>query len=93
MVPIENIYFFQAKDKYTSVITKDEEHLIRKTIADLTQELDSEMFFRINRGTIVNARFIDKINTLPSSRGQLRLKDRSEIHHISRSYSNRFKQM
>ena len=93
LVPVENIYFFQAKDKYTTVITKNEEHLIRKTIADLTEELDPDMFFRINRGTIVNARFIEKINTMPSSRGQLRLKDRPEIHTISRSYSNRFKQM
>lgn len=93
LIPVENIYFFQARDKYTSVITKDEEHLIRKTITELTEELDPAMFFRINRGTIVNARFIDKINTLPSSRGQLRLKDRPEIHTISRSYSNGFKQM
>ena len=93
LVPIENIFFFQAKDKYTSVITKDEEHLIRKTISELTEELDPDLFNRINRGTIVNARFIEKITTLPSSRGQLKLKGRSEIHTISRSYSNRFKQM
>jgi DNA-binding LytR/AlgR family response regulator len=93
LVPIEDIYFFQAKDKYTSVMTKNEEYLIRKTIAELTEELDPEIFFRIHRGTIVNARYIEKINTLPSSRGQLRLKDRPEVHTISRSYSNKFKQM
>lgn len=93
LVPIDSILFFQAKDKYTSVITKDEEHLIRKTIAELTEELDPDLFFRINRGTIVNARFIEKINALPSSRGQLKLKERPEVHTISRSYSNKFKQM
>ncbi|HJX33541.1 MAG TPA: LytTR family DNA-binding domain-containing protein [Desulfatiglandales bacterium] len=93
LVPIEDIYFFQARDKYTTVMTKNEEYLIRKTIAELAEELDPVFFFQIHRGTIVNARFIDKINTLPSSRGQLRLKDRPEVHTISRSYSNRFKQM
>lgn len=93
LVPVEKIYFFQAKDRYTTVMTKNEEYLIRKTIQELDEELDPDLFFRIHRGTIVNARFIDKIYTLPGSRGQLRLKDRSEIHHISRSYSNRFKQM
>ena len=93
LVPVEKIYFFQAKDKYTTVMTKNEEYLIRKTIVELDEELDPDLFFRIHRGTIVNARFIDKIFTLPGSRGQLRLKDRPEIHHISRSYSNRFKQM
>jgi DNA-binding LytR/AlgR family response regulator len=93
LVPAEKIYFFQARDKYTTVMTKNEEYLIRKTIAELAEELDPDLFFRIHRGTIVNASFIDKIYTLPGSRGQLRLKDRPEIHNISRSYSNRFKQM
>ena len=93
LVPVEKIYFFQARDKYTTVMTKNEEYLIRKTMAELAEELDPDLFFRIHRSTIVNARYIDKINTLPGSRGQLRLKDRSEVHHISRSYSNRFKQM
>jgi DNA-binding LytR/AlgR family response regulator len=93
LVPVEKIYFFQARDKYTTVMTKNEEYLIRKTIAELVKELDPTQFFRVHRGTIVNARFIDKIDTLPGSRGQLRLKGRPEIHTISRSYSNRFKQM
>lgn len=93
LVPVEKIYFFQARDKYTTVMTKNEEYLIRKSIQELDEELNPDLFFRIHRGTIVNAGFIDKIYTLPGSRGQLRLKDRPEIHHISRSYSNRFKQM
>ena len=93
LIPVDKIYFFQARDKYTTVMTKDEEYLIRKTIAELAEELDPKLFFRIHRGTIVNARLIDKINTLPGSRGQLKLKDRPEVHTISRSYSTRFKQM
>jgi DNA-binding LytR/AlgR family response regulator len=91
LVPVDKIYFFQAKDKYTTVMTKNEEYLIRKTITELTEELNPDLFFQIHRSTIVNAGFIDKIYVLPGSRGQLRLKDRPEIHHISRSYSNWFK--
>src|SRR4030042_1905521 len=83
LVPIEDIYFFQARDKYTTVMTKNEEYLIRKTIAELAEELDPVFFFQIHRGTIVNARFIDKINTLPSSRGQLSLKGGPEVNTIS----------
>lgn len=93
LVPVENIYFLQARDKYTSVVTKDEEYLIRKTIAELADELDPDMFFQIHRGTIINARFIEKISALPSSRGQLKLNGRPEVHTISRPYSNKFKQM
>ncbi len=53
LIPVEKIYFFQARDKYTSVMTKDEEYLIRKTIAELAEELEPDLFFRIHRGTIV----------------------------------------
>ncbi len=93
LVPVKKIYFFQASDNYTLVITKKEEYVIRKTITELEAELDPEMFIRIHRGTIVNTAYVEKVSHLPSSRGQLKLKDRSEIHQISRSYSNRFKQM
>lgn len=70
-----------------------EEYPIRKTIQAFDEKLYPDLFFSIHKGTIVNARFIDKIYTLPGNRGRLRLKDRPEIHHISHSYSNRFKQM
>lgn len=93
LVPVKEIYFFQARDNYTLVTTIDEEYLIRKSITELEAKLDPETFIRIHRGTIVNAGFIDNINTLPGSRGQLRLKGRPEIHNISRSYSDRFRQM
>ena len=93
LVPVKKIYYFQASDRYTLVMTKKEEYVIRKSITELENELDPEMFVRIHRGTIVNADYIDKISHLPSSRGQLRLKGRPEVHTISRSYSNRFKQM
>ena len=51
------------------------------------------MHFRIHRGTIVNAKFIDKVSFLPASRGQLTLKERPEIHMVSRSYAHLFRQM
>jgi DNA-binding LytR/AlgR family response regulator len=93
LVPVEKIYFFKAKDRYTLVVTRRDEFLIKKTITELSQELDPDVFFRIHRGTIVNAHFIEKVSHLPSSRGQLTLKDRHEIHTISRPYSHLFKQM
>ena len=74
----------------------DGQPLVARTVArlsELTEELDPEVFLRIHRGTIVNAKYIDKVSHLPSSRGQLRLKDRNEIHTISRAYSSLFKHM
>ncbi len=67
--------------------------IFEKPIAELAEELDPEMFFRIHRGTIVNANHIEKVSTSPTGRGQVRLIDRPEIHTVSRSYAHLFKQM
>ncbi len=93
LIPVEKIYFFKASNKYTVVMTKKRESLIRKPIAELTEELDPDIFFRIHRGTIVNANYIEKVSTSPTGRGQVRLIDRPEIHTVSRSYAHLFKQM
>ena len=93
LIPVEEIYFFKARDKYTTVTTKKSEFLIKKTIVELAEELDPNIFFRIHRGTIVNANYVDKISTSPTGRGQIRMLDRSEILTISRTYLHLFKQM
>jgi DNA-binding LytR/AlgR family response regulator len=93
LIPVEKIYFFQASNKYTRVITKNREALIRKPISELSGELDPDMFFKIHRKTIVNAFFIEKVDTSTTGRGLIKLFDRSEIHTVSRSYTHLFRQM
>jgi len=93
LIPVEKIYFFQASNKYTRVITKNREALIRKPISALSEELDPDMFFKIHRKTIVNAFFIEKVDTSATGRGLIKLVDRSEIHTVSRSYTHLFRQM
>jgi len=93
LIPVEKIYFFQASNKYTRVITKNREALIRKSISELAKELDPDMFFKIHRKTIVNANFIEKVDTSTTGRGLIKLIDRLEIHTVSRSYTHLFRQM
>ncbi len=93
LIPVDTVYYFKANNKYTLVITKSGEDLIKKTISELSEELEPDMFFRIHRGTIVNANFIKRISSSPTGRGQIRLKDRPEILTVSRSYTHLFKQM
>jgi len=40
LIPVEEVCFFQASEKYTLVVTKGSESLIRKTIKELAGELD-----------------------------------------------------
>ena len=93
LVPVEEVYYFKSSDKYTMVITKDGESLIRKPIKELSNELDPNKFWRIHRGTIVNAGCIAKMSRSLTGRGVIRLKDRSETLTVSRSYIHIFRQM
>jgi DNA-binding LytR/AlgR family response regulator len=93
LIPVEEVDYFSAEDKYTLVITKDGESLIKKSIRELAQELDPNQFWQIHRGTIVNVAKIDKMSRSITGRGMLKLKERPELLTVSRNYLHLFKQM
>jgi len=93
LIPVEEVYYFKASDKYTLVITKDGESLIKKPIKELADELDPQQFWRIHRGTIVNVHCIAQVSRSVTGRGVVRLKGRSESLAVSRQYIHLFKQM
>jgi DNA-binding LytR/AlgR family response regulator len=93
LIPVEEIDYFSADDKYTLVITREGESLIKKSIKELTQELDPDKFWQIHRGTVVNVARIEKMSRSITGRGMLKLKDRTELLTVSRNYLHLFKQM
>jgi len=93
LISVEEVDYFKAEDKYTLVITKAGESLIKKSIKELTQELDPSQFWQIHRGMIVNVSRIDKVSRSLTGRGMLRLKERPELLTVSRNYLHLFKQM
>ena len=93
LIPVEDVDYFSAEDKYTLVITKDGESLIKKSIKELVQELDPDQFWQIHRGIIVNVARIDKMSRSITGRGMLKLKERPELLTVSRNYLHLFKQM
>ena len=93
LIPVEEIDYFKADDKYTLVMTKEGESLIRKSIKELVDKLDPGQFWQIHRGTIVNVARIDKMSRSITGRGILKLKERSELLTISRNYLHLFRQM
>jgi len=93
LIPVDDVCYFKASDKYTLVLTKDGELLIKKAIKELADELDPDQFWRIHRGTIVNAHYITKVSRSLTGRGVVKLKDRPELLTVSRSYIHIFKQM
>ena len=93
LIPVEEVCYFKASDKYTVVMTTEGESLIRKPIKELADELDPQKFWRVHRGTIVNVGRIDTVSRSLTGRGVLRLKDRPETLTISRQYIHLFKGM
>jgi two-component system, LytTR family, response regulator len=55
-VRIPDIDWVEAADYYVCLHVGLKSHLLRKSMAELEQELDPQIFFRIHRSTIVNLR-------------------------------------
>ena len=93
LIPVDDVIYFKAEDKYTTVITREGESLIRKSIKELVEELDPEKFWQIHRGTIVNVRSVARVSRSLTGKGVVKLKDRSETLTVSNRYMHLFKQM
>lgn len=93
LIAVDEICYFKAADKYTLVRTHDGEALIKKSIRQLSEELDPGQFWRIHRGSIVNVSQIANANRSFAGRIILKLKDLPETLNVSRSYAHLFKQM
>jgi DNA-binding LytR/AlgR family response regulator len=93
LIPIDDVLYFKAGDKYTSVMTRDGEFLIRKPIKELAGEIDAGQFWQINRGIIVNVNCIQSTQRELSGRCQIHLKHSGEVLLTSRQYAHLFKQM
>ena len=93
LIPVEDVLYFHADDKYTRVITSDGEALIRKPIKELVAELDGTRFWQIHRATIVNTRAIAGVVRGLKDSADLKLKNRPETLIVSRAYLHLFRQM
>ncbi|MET0440652.1 MAG: LytTR family DNA-binding domain-containing protein [Casimicrobiaceae bacterium] len=93
LITVEEICYFQADNKYTLVITAEQESLIRRPIKELVDELDPGVFWQIHRGTIVNVNAIAGVTRDMGGHLRVRLKGRKETLAVSDPYMYRFKQM
>ena len=89
----DKICYFRSDTKYTRVVTASQESLIRKSVRELTAELDPDAFWQIHRSVIVNLAEVAGLQRDFRGRIQLRLKHRPETLPVSHPYSHRFHQM
>ena len=93
MVPLQDVHFLEADDKYVRVATSSQDHYIRTPLRELGPRLDPRAFTQIHRSVIVRTELIDRIVRDDMGRLQLQLKGRSERFSVSRTYAHQFKPM
>ena len=93
LVPVDEVIYFEAADKYVRVITREREHLIRLSLRDLLPQLDAQRFWQVHRGTVVQARHVLSARRDESGKAFLTLQGRPEQITVSRLYAHLFKGM
>ena len=93
LIPIDEVLFFQADEKYTLVATKEFDALIKTPIKELLDGVDGEKFWQIHRSTIVQAGAIEAVTRDFRGQATVRVKGRKENLTVSRPFSHLFKQM
>lgn len=91
MVPIEEVLFFEAADKYVRVVTAGKEHLMRLSLRELLPQLDAELFWQVHRGTVVRATAIERAVRDEQGKLTLHLRDHTEKLGVSRLYAHLFR--
>jgi DNA-binding LytR/AlgR family response regulator len=93
LIPIEEVIYFEATDKYTNVVTSDSQSLIRTSLKELLPQLDPQQFWQIHRSTIVRIGAVQSAQRDTAGKLSLCLQQRPEKLAVSRLFAHLFKQM
>ena len=85
LVPVENIYYFLADQKYVTVRHKNGSVLIDETLKDLELEF-GEQFIRIHRNALVSVHYLEGLEVINSGQYQVRCRELEERLSVSRRH-------
>jgi two-component system response regulator AlgR len=83
LIPVEEVYFFQADQKYTTVKHLHGEDLIEDSLKSLEEEFAST-FVRIHRNALVNTKYLERITRDASGQHFVHLRGFSQPLEVSR---------
>jgi two-component system response regulator AlgR len=85
LIPVEEIRYFMADQKYVVVATGDAELLIEETLKSLEQEF-SDQFVRIHRNALAARRYISGLSKDDEGHAQLSLAGIEQALEVSRRH-------
>jgi len=93
MVPIDEVLYFEAADKYLRVLTATHEYLIRTPLKQLLPQLDADAFWQVHRAVVVRSSAIESVHRDEAGKLHLMLRGRAEKIPVSRLYAHLFRAM
>lgn len=93
LVPVAEVAHLRSGEKYTLVAWTGAEALIRRTIRELADELDPQVFVQVRRSAIVNLHLVAQVVRGDNDTATLHLRGRAEPLPVSRSWLHLFRQM
>ncbi|HEX5360707.1 MAG TPA: LytTR family DNA-binding domain-containing protein [Fluviicoccus sp.] len=85
LVPLDEIYYFLADQKYVTVRHTKGQVLIDETLKELETEF-GDRFIRVHRNALMSATFLEGLELLPSGQYQVRLKGIPDKLLVSRRH-------
>ena len=85
LVPVENIYYFLADQKYVTVRHKNGSVLIDETLKELAQEFGNQ-FIRIHRNALISVHYLDGLEVVSSGQYQVRCRELDDRLAVSRRH-------
>ncbi|GAB4511404.1 MAG: LytTR family transcriptional regulator DNA-binding domain-containing protein [Allomuricauda sp.] len=90
-IKTQDIKYIIASGYYAEIYTEDKKYLLRESLMNLIEKLNSSYFHRIHRSTIINLNFIQEL--INSNYGEIDVKMMdNKIFRISKSYKKDFLQ-
>jgi DNA-binding LytR/AlgR family response regulator len=93
MVPVTDVLYFEAADKYIKVVTAAREYLIRMPLRQLLPQLDPNDFWQVHRATVVRVDAVATAVRDETGRVELTLRGHPTKLFASRLYAHRFRAM
>jgi DNA-binding LytR/AlgR family response regulator len=92
VIDVDEVLFFQSDTRYTRIVLRDYEALVRTPLKDLLSTLDPDRFWQIHRATVVNVNAIQAAERLDAERMQVLVKGSEEKLAVSRTFVHLFRE-
>jgi DNA-binding LytR/AlgR family response regulator len=92
-IPVDSVLYFQADDKYTCVVTREGEALIRVALSELASQLAPDTFVQIHRSVIVNLNSVSGTRRDLAGKLYVRIRHHARELPVARQYAGLFRQM